>query len=414
MAFLLSNVGIAQTTLSAGDIAFIGWNSDGNDDIVFLTFVDISTGTVIYFSDDEYNNGWASSEGVLTWTAPSGGVNAGMLIQIYDCATTSISVSRGSISRTSGSFNISVSEEAVYAYQSDDSWDSGNFSFIAALCNQTDYDSYLNGTTLTDNIDAWSWGDKDNWKYIGPTSSNSISEMKTNLQNSNNWEYTDGSGDQSFTFSYSDFSLPVELQNFNAVPGNSKVTLCWTTESETENLGFILSRKVKGESVKYEEIASYLTDKALGGHGSTSERHEYSYTDYDVINGVTYSYKIEDVDYSGTAKMHDIVVTATPTGEAEQTVCYGFRLQACYPNPFNPETTLRFELGEVADVQVQVYDLLGNLLNTLTNKTYQPGLHSLTWNGRDINNRLLSTGIYFMQVSSSNGFSNTQKVVFLR
>ncbi|RKY61464.1 MAG: hypothetical protein DRP96_03150, partial [Candidatus Neomarinimicrobiota bacterium] len=59
-------------------------------------------------------------------------------------------------------------------------------------------------------------------------------------------------------------------------------------------------------------------------------------------------------------------------------------------------------------------DLLGNLLNTLTNTTYQPGLHSLTWNGRDMNNRLLSTGIYFMQVSSSTGFSNTQKVVFLR
>lgn len=211
-----------------------------------------------------------------------------------------------------------------------------------------------------------------------------------------------------------DQSLPVELQEFNAIPGNAKVTLCWTTESETENLGFILSRKVKGESVKYEDIASYLTDKALEGHGSTSERHNYSYTDYDVISGVTYSYKIEDVDYSGTAKMHDIVVTATPTGEAEQTVCDGFRLQACYPNPFNPETTLRFELGEAADVRVQVYDLLGNLLNTLTNTTYQPGLHSLTWNGRDMNNRLLSTGIYFMQVSSSTGFSNTQKVVFLR
>ena len=49
---------IAQTTLSAGDIAFIGWNSDGNDDMLILTFVDIDANTTIYFRDDNYDNGW--------------------------------------------------------------------------------------------------------------------------------------------------------------------------------------------------------------------------------------------------------------------------------------------------------------------------------------------------------------------
>ena len=64
---------------SAGDIAFIGWNSDGNDDILFVTFVDIVAGTKIYFRDEEYDNGWASStgEGAISWTAPAGGVSAG-------------------------------------------------------------------------------------------------------------------------------------------------------------------------------------------------------------------------------------------------------------------------------------------------------------------------------------------------
>ena len=205
-----------------------------------------------------------------------------------------------------------------------------------------------------------------------------------------------------------DSSLPVELDGFNAIPGNSKVTLCWTTESETENLGFNLYRGVDRKSF------IVISDQLIQGHGSTSEKHEYSYVDKDVVNGVTYYYKIEDVDYSGTAKMHDIIATATPSGKEESTLAEGFRLQPCFPNPFNPETTLRFELGEAADVSVQVYDVLGNLVTTLSNSAYQPGGYRLSWNGRDSHNRLSATGIYFLQISSSIGFNSTQKVIFLR
>lgn len=248
----------------------------------------------------------------------------------------------------------------------------------------------------------WTWSDANVFERTSLSSGALITSWT---------EITTGNGTPN---SGNDNSLPVELQEFNAIPGNSKVILSWTTESETENLGFILSRKVKGESTKYEEIAGYMTDKALEGHGSTTERHEYSYTDYDVINGVTYSYKITDVDYSGTAKMHNIVVSAAPSGKAENTIADGFHLHACYPNPFNPETTLHFELNETADVWVQVYDVLGNLVTTLTNTTYQPGEYSLTWNGRDANNRLSTTGIYFLRVSSSTGFSSTQKIVLLK
>jgi len=206
-----------------------------------------------------------------------------------------------------------------------------------------------------------------------------------------------------------DSSLPVELQDFNAVPGNSKVTLCWSTGSETENLGFNLYRSVNknGEFLM-------LNAELIPGHGSTSEMHEYFWVDKNVVNGVSYYYKIEDVDYAGVAKLHDIVVTATPTGKEESTLVKGFRLQPCFPNPFNPETTLRFELGKAADVSVQVYDLLGNLVNTLTNSAYQPGEYSLSWNGRDAHDRLSATGIYFLCISSGTGFSSTQKVIFLR
>ncbi|MCK4716470.1 MAG: T9SS type A sorting domain-containing protein, partial [Candidatus Marinimicrobia bacterium] len=85
-----------------------------------------------------------------------------------------------------------------------------------------------------------------------------------------------------------------------------------------------------------------------------------------------------------------------------------------YPNPFNPETTLRFELIEATKISVQIYDLLGNRITTLTNAAFQPGEHNLTWNGRDYQNRLVGTGIYFLQISDDRGFSRTEKVISLR
>jgi len=206
-----------------------------------------------------------------------------------------------------------------------------------------------------------------------------------------------------------DSSLPVSLQDFNAVPGNSKVTLTWITESETENLGFNIYRGVNknGEFLM-------LNAELIAGHGSTSERHEYSYVDRDVVNGVIYYYKLEDVDYAGKARLHDKVVSATPTSKESDANINEFQLYPCYPNPFNPETTLRFELTEAARISVQIYDLLGNRITTLTNSAYQPGEYSLSWNGRDHQNRLVGTGIYFLQISGDRGFSRTEKVIFLR
>ena len=205
-----------------------------------------------------------------------------------------------------------------------------------------------------------------------------------------------------------DQSLPVSLQKFNALPGDRKVTLTWITESETENLGFNLYRKTS--NYQYRKINDILID----GHGSTSEMHEYSYTDHDVVNGVTYRYKIENVDYSGKTELHNIVVTATPTVQKIKSCVNAFRLQPCYPNPFNPETTLCFELTETANVYIRVYNLQGKIVTTLTTSSYQPGEYNLSWNGTDAKNRQVSSGIYLIQTVSSTGFSHTDKVILLR
>ncbi|MEA3495203.1 MAG: hypothetical protein U9R42_04120, partial [Bacteroidota bacterium] len=203
---------------SAGDIAFIGWNSDGDEDILFVTFVDISAGTKIYFRDEEYDNGWASStgEGTISWTAPSGGISAGTVVQIYDCAVSDPAVptsSVGTMSKDNAGFNIKNDNDAVYAYTANGGYNTGPFTFLAAFINRAagyDTTSYgvLMGTNLTDNTDAWSWGSDDNWKYDRSVTSGSVSTIKTALQSSANWN---SQNSPNYTFSTSAFDI---IDNF--------------------------------------------------------------------------------------------------------------------------------------------------------------------------------------------------------
>lgn len=400
---LLISTIFAQST---GDIAFIGWNSDGNDDIAFLTFIDISEGTKIYFRDDEYTSTWNTGEGAISWAAPSGGISQGTVIQIYDCELSPPTTSSGSVVVEDNGLDISNSEDAFYAYLSTDGWNSGTYTFLAAFCNATSFGPYLTGTGLTEDTDAWAWGNKDNWKYTGPTSSSSVSEMKTNLQNSSNWGNSDGSEDQSFTFSLSDFSLPVELTSFTATLRSGKVVLHWITESEIDNLGFLLERRAKSaEHGAWETVTDYKTNRALAGQGSVTHRTEYKYTDEKIRVGQTYAYLLVDVDYNGVETRHDPVSVTVRTR--------GITMKSAFPNPFNPVTKFTVIVGDPQHLSINVYDITGRLVKTLANEHVTIGEHIIAWDGTNSSNQTAASGIYFIHLVA-NGATNIQKVVLTR
>ncbi|KAA3609277.1 MAG: T9SS C-terminal target domain-containing protein [Calditrichaeota bacterium] len=83
-----------------------------------------------------------------------------------------------------------------------------------------------------------------------------------------------------------------------------------------------------------------------------------------------------------------------------------FKLLANYPNPFNPETTVAFELAERSPVRLEIYNLLGQHLATLINEVRDAGSYQMIWNGRDAQNRQLSSGIYLLKMQV-----NTQSTV---
>ena len=102
----------------------------------------------------------------------------------------------------------------------------------------------------------------------------------------------------------------VELSSFNARGGDGAVELEWETASELKNLGFHLYRATLEEG-PYERI----TASAIPGLGSSPAGARYRYRDFGLTNGITYFYKLEDIETTGKTELHG-PVSATPQAGA--------------------------------------------------------------------------------------------------
>ena len=89
------------------------------------------------------------------------------------------------------------------------------------------------------------------------------------------------------------------------------------------------------------------------------------------------------------------------------------RLYAAAPNPFNPSTAIRFELGRPAHVRLQVFDVSGALVRTLLDGVLTSGPHRVLWDGRDDRARDLASGAYFYRIEAENA-SQARKLILLR
>ena len=102
--------------------------------------------------------------------------------------------------------------------------------------------------------------------------------------------------------------------------------------------------------------------------------------------------------------------TVTAAGESRA------RLKAAagnFPNPFNPHTTITFELADPGPVQLQVFDVSGKLVTSLVDGELESGRHDIQWTGVDDADRPVSSGVYFYRVTAP-GFSQRGKMVLAK
>lgn len=139
-----------------------------------------------------------------------------------------------------------------------------------------------------------------------------------------------------------------------------------------------------------------------GGSGNCSTNH----SDKDTVNGVVgwwfyFNFTANEVPY-----------TEPPTAVRE-TPGSSLELDAAYPNPFNPSTSLRYSLEDAGFVRLSIYDTNGRFVADVVRGEQPAGEHVAAWDGRGANGAVVSSGIYFVRIESG-GQVRTRKIALLK
>ena len=96
-----------------------------------------------------------------------------------------------------------------------------------------------------------------------------------------------------------------------------------------------------------------------------------------------------------------------------ETLPQGFALEQNFPNPFNPITTLKYDLPEDSFVDITIYDMLSNVVNNLINQNQRRGYKSVQWNATNNLGEPVSAGMYIYMIQAGE-FRQTKKMVLLK
>jgi len=150
------------------------------------------------------------------------------------------------------------------------------------------------------------------------------------------------------------------------------------------------------------------------------------YLEYIILPGEAFTFNVnfrptENIEYNGSLIIHTddpnalinnipLYGTGKPVANEDPVISVVTSLHGCYPNPFNPSTSISFSLHEKSRVELVIYNILGQKVRTLVNKPLEPGEHKVTWTGTDNSGRPVASGIYFYRMKAGN-YSETKKMI---
>lgn len=203
-------------------------------------------------------------------------------------------------------------------------------------------------------------------------------------------------------------SNPVELSFFDAKGRSAGVDLFWETASETNNVGFHVERR----AVK--EVHNLTTGKAsftcvdnttdannpwknvgfVAGSGNSNTTLNYKFFDADVTTGVSYQYRLRQVDASGANNFSNVV-------DVEFGNNASVALDNSYPNPSNGKTTFTFTVPQSSRVKLQVFDLMGNVVKNVYDNVVagQSVAYAVEWDGRGEDGVDVASGSYMYKLT---------------
>ncbi|MCK5738467.1 T9SS type A sorting domain-containing protein, partial [bacterium] len=141
------------------------------------------------------------------------------------------------------------------------------------------------------------------------------------------------------------------------------------------------------------------------GNGTTNVPQQYHYEDAGLAVG-NYHYRLKQLDFDGSFMLTDVLTVDLNPPKS-------FSLFPGYPNPFTEQITLNFELPTATNVEIRIFNMLGQQVRTLTSADMRAGFHQVNWNGTSDLAQSLPNGYYFLRFSAD-GNSQTQRLLLLR
>jgi hypothetical protein len=240
-----------------------------------------------------------------------------------------------------------------------------------------------------------------------------------------------------------DRTLAVEMSRFGANGGDACDTIRWKTESESENLGYYIYRRIKPQfldslakatdTVAHDTLldgAAALFKKKTIAFGDTgwiriTEKlipspsggtafgpTEYLHVDFrKVYNDVVYEYRIESIDFQNNSESFG-PAEARPKGW----IPVKFALWGNFPNPFRRMTAIRFDLPIQSKVDLRIYNLQGKLVRRLVRpeKVLKVGRHKAMWDGLTETSQPAATGPYVYHMTVGKRFAKAKIMVMVR
>ena len=124
---------------------------------------------------------------------------------------------------------------------------------------------------------------------------------------------------------------------------------------------------------------------------TTTQTHEFDISE------------IENIEFTGITDVESLEIMNQ----------INFKLNQNFPNPFNPNTKISFALKSNGEVNLEIFNLKGQKIKTLVDRSLNEGDHTINWNGTDETNRKVSSGMYFYKLTFD-GQTNSKKMIMLK
>lgn len=398
--------------LNPGDIAILGFQSDTPDKFAFIALTNILGGTEIKFTDNGWtaDNNLSSNEGTLTWTVPSEGVNKGSIITVnYGTEWTATS---GTIT-SSGNIAFAVGGDQIIVYQGDPSSPTLIYAFSTSpwitsgtIGAGTSYlpSGLSNGTTAH----CFSSTNRNGY-YTNETIIDSKASALSSISNDENWTKSNNPVTfPTWTYQGEKPPLPVVLTSFTATISNQNyINLTWITQTENGMMGYYVMRSTQ------KDLSTAIVVSPLIPAANTSQPKTYLYTDTEVTESGTYYYWLQCNDYDGIINTYgSISIEYNPGGgNTTPSIPLVTELLPVFPNPFNPQLFIPFNIANKLEVKIIIYNTRGQIVKEIPVGEQNPGNYRIEWDGKDSKGQALPTGIYCIRMIAGKDYYQTKAIL---